>query len=50
MRKLILVAFAGYLWKRFMQNRIAGPATRSAGRPIGESPQLLNRPRAADYS
>jgi hypothetical protein len=50
MRKLILVAVAGYLWKKFMQNRVAGPAVQSAGRPIGAAQEPLNRPRAANHS
>ena len=47
MRKIILMAVAGYLWKKFMANRAAGPVAATARRPFGATRPV--NPRAAEF-
>lgn len=49
MRKIILMAVAGYLWKKFKANRAAAPVTGSTVRPFGTT-RAAGSSRSTDFS
>lgn len=49
MRKIILMAVAGYLWKKFKANRAAAPVSSSTVRPFSTA-RASGTPRPADFS